>query len=166
LRPLKWRKNHRVTCPTIPASQTSIFRRVFKTSWHGMASRRSDNSEKCPTKPCLAFRIWDTDHSPFFASISVERRFAPRYIKSNPGHILPTSMRTPRRKTLPDRDLKVGRTKMTWSRAVGLVSTDLVVVITAPITAMANATERAKNVYWRAVFVEQPPPPCDGRANQ
>jgi hypothetical protein len=48
---------------------------------------------------------------------------------------------------LSDHDLKIGLTNMTWSRAVGLLSTDLVVVITAPITAMANATERAKNVY-------------------
>jgi hypothetical protein len=51
---------------------------------------------------------------------------------------------------------------MTLSRAIGLVSTDLVVVITAPITAMANATERAKNAkrtsILRAVFVAEPRP--------
>jgi hypothetical protein len=83
------------------------------------------------------------------------------------GHILPTKSylpctRIPGRKTLSDHDLKIGLTNMTWSRAVGLLSTDLVVVIAAPITAIANATERAKNAnrtsILRAVFVEEPAP--------
>jgi hypothetical protein len=72
------------------------------------------------------------------------------------------STRIPGRKTLSDHDLKIGLTNMTWSRAVGLLSTDLVVVIAAPITAIANATERAKNAnrtsILRAVFVEEPRP--------
>jgi hypothetical protein len=53
---------------------------------------------------------------------------------------------------LSDHDLKIGLTNMTWSRAVGLLSTDLVVVIAAPITAIANATERAKNANRTSIL--------------
>jgi len=84
---------------------------------------------------------------------------SPAIRKAILGHILPRT-RIPARKTLSDHDLKIGLTNMTWFRAVGLLSTDLVVVITAPSTAMANATERAKNAnrtsILRAVFVEEP----------
>jgi hypothetical protein len=49
-------------------------------------------------------------------------------------------------------DLEMGRIKMTWSGALSLDSTDLVVVIVAPITAIAKAADRTKNANRTFIF--------------